>query len=94
MPRDQAPSDMRVDEWDEADDGAAERKTPPANEPVAASPPATVGTEPATRDTAPDLPWREVLRNTPLWVWLISTSALFGICAMFVVVMLLIAIGK
>src|SRR5690349_13154799 len=94
LPKDQPADDARVDDWDEADDGAAKRATPPANEPVTASPAPAIDTETATLDTPPDLPWREVLRNTPLWVWLISTSALFGICAMFVVVMLLIAIGK
>ena len=108
MPKDNAGHDAWVDEWGAEDDANAGRGTRSAEEsptPAAVTPLSSVADsaapaltpeagEPQSDEAQPELSWREMVRRTPLWVWLISTTALFGICAMFVTVMLIIALSK
>ena len=92
MPKDRAADGGWIDEWDEADDTSAEQgsglraeglgsEDQQAKEPNNLESLSETDTEPATDDRQPNLPWRVVIRNTPLWIWLISSTALFGICA-------------
>jgi hypothetical protein len=98
LPKNDAGTDAWVDEWGAAEDGNAERGVRSAedrSEALAAiESPGTDDPDAAEPAAQPELSWREMMRRTPLWVWLISTTALFGICAMFVTVMLVIALSK
>ncbi len=86
--------DARVDDWDILDEaGAGAGPAAPGARPADASPPGVAGAAPAGLGAEPverALSWGEVFRGTPLWVWLIGGSALFLLCAMFAIVMLII----
>lgn len=81
----------RVDDWDEHEDdvrGSALRPAMEAAEVLA------VAAAPPDGALERDLTWREMLRGTPIWVWLITCSSLGLIFAMCITILLLIVFWK
>ncbi len=73
----------RVDSWDEAD----------ADTPARVPAPSQPGAPPAAAEEAepPRLTWRQLLRASPPWIWLISCFSIGSICVMAMIILILIA---
>jgi hypothetical protein len=80
---------LRVDDWDEQDE-----YRPPATleREVESTPPPEAEPESAASPAAPEkIPLRTIIARTPLWLWLVG---IFGVgipCALFAIIMVLIA---
>ncbi len=92
MPQDRAGERGRVDNWDE-EDATPVQVAPVAHSRVAGS---LAGGPAPPRSAAPQaaISWCEMIRGTPLWIWLIGLVAAGGICMMFMTVMLIIGFGR
>jgi hypothetical protein len=91
LPTNRPPAEDRVDDWD--DDPPPAAPTRPAA-PAQARAPEAEAAEMAAEDAEEkeaNLPWRQLVRTTPLWIWLIAVTTLGSICIMFFIIMILLA---